>query len=112
MINLCISEPVSQMKSYAISSSYVSSYQDDGSGNPKTQVESMLTEEHRDKLNDNPTEIRKYGELFKGEDTPKTPENNKAILTQKASTNVESESKMLGNGEKVSNLNDQQKEVI
>jgi hypothetical protein len=104
-----LTEPaLSQSQSYSLSSSYSATYQDDGSGNPQKNVQSVLTEEHRDKLNDNPEEVRKYGELFVGQDTPKT---NTAILKQKASTNVKPEAKLLGNGEKISHPEGTQREV-
>jgi hypothetical protein len=93
-----------------VSSSYVSSYEDDSSGKPVERVRSMKTEEHRDKLNDNPEKIRKYGEFVKIDEDGNHPENNQAILRQKAATNVDTE-RLFGNGDTITELDEAGKRV-
>jgi hypothetical protein len=105
-----VKETHNQSHSSIISSSYVSTYQDDGTGKPASHVRSMTTEEYRNKVNDKPVEVRKFGTLAKI-DEGKDPEKNIAILKQKAATNVESEAKLLGNGEKVMELDEKAKKV-
>jgi hypothetical protein len=66
---------------------------------PETHVRSVSTEEYREKEGDKPEEVRKYGELYKRDN------DDDGLLKQKASTNVDVEQKLLGNGEKMSMLN-------
>jgi hypothetical protein len=112
VINFAFASHQNESHSYTMNSSYYSSSEDNGSGKPKTEVVSASTEEYRNQQADKPEEVRKFGELFLGKEDKQSPENNFGVLKQKASTNVEGEAKVLGDGVKISHLDGIQKDVI
>lgn len=99
-------DKLGESKGYTQSKVYSYSYSNDGKNKPESHIRSMRTEEYLDKKSpDKPAEIRKYGELLKKDN------DNPALLKKRASTNVEKEELLLGDGKEERVLSDEEFKV-
>jgi len=98
------SENFSKGKSFSKSQVYSYSYSNiDGKERPEMHVRKMSTEEYVDKMNkEKPAQIRKYGEYLKKDN------DNPAIFKKRASTNVENEELILGDGKEKNTLSEEE----
>jgi hypothetical protein len=76
-------------------------------GKPQSHIRKMELEEFRNKDNGRPEKVRKFGQIIKKDN------DKKAQVIKKASSNVEEEGLILGNGKEIKTLeNNEEKQLI
>jgi hypothetical protein len=92
-------------KSFSKSQVFSYSYSNESGKKPESHVRKMSTEKYVDQNEGKPSQIRKFGEYLKKDN------ENPALLKKRASTNVEKEGLILGDGKYERKLNDDEYKV-
>jgi hypothetical protein len=106
--NTLVDKP-KQVKGSSFSKSEVFSYSYsnlEGKKKPENHIRKISTEEYVEKENDGPAKIRKYGEFLKKDN------DDPAILKKRASTNIEKEGLVLGDGKEEKELTEDEFDVF